>query len=50
MITFANKNSKDDKCRFEKKVLATDGNGFLGSHIVDELKNRSMFFIVTYLN
>ena len=50
MITFANKNSKDNKCRFEKKVLATDGNGFLGSHIVDELKNRSMFFIVTYLN
>ena len=50
MITFANKNSKDNKCRFEKKVLATDGNGFLGSHIVDELKNRSMFFILTYLN
>jgi nucleoside-diphosphate-sugar epimerase len=50
MITFANKNSNGNKCRFEKKVLATDGNGFLGSHIVDELKNRSMFFIVTYLN
>ena len=50
MITFANKNSKDNKCRFEKKVLVTDGNGFLGSHVVYELKNRSMFFIVTYLN
>ena len=50
MITFANKNSNGNKRRFEKKVLTSDGNGFLGSHVVDELKNRSMFFIVTYFN